>query len=148
MTAPLAPKNIVLYAEDDADDQQLVKEAFLSYAANVELRIVNHGLDALIYLRSLSPLDPAPCLIILDINMPKLDGKETLKRIRNIERLKEIPVVIFTTSVSPLDKEFASIYGAGFITKPLNETQMESITDEFIEHCAEEVRKNISRKIK
>ena len=148
MTAPHAPKNIVLYAEDDADDQQLVRDAFVSYAENVELRIVNHGLDALIYLRSLSPLDPAPCLIILDINMPKLDGKETLKRIRSIEKLKEIPVVIFTTSVSPLDKEFARMYGAGFITKPLNESQMEIITDEFIEHCAEEVRKNISRKIK
>ncbi len=148
MTAPLAPKNIVLYAEDDVDDQQLVRDAFFSYAANVELRIVNNGLDALVYLRSLSPLDPLPCLIILDINMPKLDGKETLRRIKNMERLKEIPVVIFTTSISQQDREFASEYGSWFITKPLNESQMESITDEFIEQCAEEVRKNISKKIK
>ena len=142
------PKNVVLYADDDVDDLQMVKEAFQLYSTNVELYMVLDGASALSYLKDLSSIDSLPCLIILDINLPKLDGKETLRRIRTLDHLKDIPVIFFTTSISLHDKEFAERHKAGFITKPLNVSQMEAITDQFIEHCTDEIRKNISRKIK
>src|ERR1700704_5411898 len=142
------PKNIVLYADDDVDDLQMVKEAFQLYSSNVELYMVLDGASALSYLKGLSSIDLLPCLIILDINLPKLDGKETLRRIRTLEYLKDIPVIFFTTSISLQDKEFAESHKAGFITKPLNVSQMEAITDQFIEHCADEIKRNIRKKIK
>lgn len=145
MTKEATPKNIVFYADDDTDDLELVQDAFDNYANNVEVVTALNGLQAYSYLQSLSEDDPSPCLIILDVNMPLLNGKDVLKKVRSIPRFDSIPVVLFTTSSSPLDKEFAKKYNAGFITKPLDVSQMEAIADLFIEHCSDEIKKNIRK---
>ena len=147
MTQSMPPRHIVLYADDDIDDLQLVKEAFDQYASNVDVVTVRDGVEAVSYLEALSDLDPSPCLIILDINMPRMDGKQALKNIRKIERLEGIPVVMFTTSSMSIDRNFAEEYKAGFLTKPIDVRQMEVIADIFIEHCTDEIKKNIQRKI-
>ncbi|MGZ3838087.1 MAG: response regulator [Flavisolibacter sp.] len=147
MTKSISPKNFVLYADDDTDDLELVQDAFARYANNVEVVSFMDGISVLSYLQSLSPFDPSPCLVILDVNMPVLNGKETLIKLRQLERFHSVPVVLFTTSSQPVDKNFASRYNAGFITKPLDVKQMEIITDQFIDHCAEEIRTKIRRQI-
>lgn len=147
MTKSTTPKNIVLYADDDPDDLQLVQEAFAEYAKNVEVVTMLDGGQMLNYLEKLPEFDPIPCLIILDINMPIVDGKKVLRRIREMDRFESVPVVLFSTSSMPGDKAFASNNKAGFITKPLNVHQMEIITDQFIEHCAEEIRKKIRKAV-
>jgi CheY-like chemotaxis protein len=147
MTKEPSVKNVVLYAEDDMDDLQLVKDAFYQYTKNVELVSVSDGFQALSYLKNLPHHEPAPCLIILDINMPRMDGKEALQKIRQIDRFKEIPAILFTTSSQPLDRDFAGKYSAGFITKPIDFKQMEMIANEFIEHCTDEIKKKIRRQI-
>lgn len=147
MTKSITPKNIVLYADDDIDDLELVQEAFSIYARDVEVVTARDGKEALGFLQKLSPLDPKPCLIILDINMPILDGKEALITIREMEELEDVPVVLFTTSSMPVDKNFAKQYKAGFITKPLDIKQMEIITEQFIDHCTDEIKKKIRRQI-
>ncbi|RYY89608.1 MAG: response regulator [Chitinophagaceae bacterium] len=146
MTKNSTPKNMVLYADDDADDLQLVQDAFSEYAREVEVVTVTDGGQALKFLNGLNEFDPLPCLIILDVNMPVMDGKQVLRELRALERYTDVPVVLFTTSSLPTDKSFAEKYKAGFITKPLHFRQMEQITDEFISHCAEEVRKKIQNK--
>jgi CheY-like chemotaxis protein len=148
MTKSIPPKYIVLYADDDPDDVQLVTESFDKYANNVEVVAVENGEDVLSYLEQISPLDPSPCLIILDVNMPMLTGKDVLLRIREMQRYNGVPVILFTTSSMPMDMAFAKKYNAGFITKPLTASQMASITNEFIEHCSEEIRNNIRREVK
>lgn len=145
MTKSISPRNIVLYADDDPDDLELVKESFTKYSNNVEVITVRDGSQALAFLNGLSDLDPAPCLIILDINMPFISGKDVLSQLRGMERFKSIPVVLFTTSSMPLDKNFAKRYNAGFITKPLDLNQMEFIVSEFIDQCADEIKKNIRK---
>lgn len=147
MTRSLPPKNIVVYADDDSDDLELVQDAFAQYAKNVEVVSFKDGVTALSYLQGLTKLDPLPCLVILDINMPVLNGKEVLVRLRQLEPFESVPVVLFTTSSQPQDRSFANRYGAGFVTKPLDAKQMQIITDQFIDHCAEEIRNKIRNRI-
>jgi CheY-like chemotaxis protein len=145
MTKPAMPKNIVFYADDDTDDLELVQDAFARYSRDVEVVTAKDGSQALSYLQALNDDDPTPCLIILDINMPVFNGKEVLQKLRSIEILKAVPVVLFTTSSLPQDKDFARKYNAGFITKPLDISQMEMITELFIDHCTDEIKKKIRR---
>ena len=84
MTQSLPPKNIVFYADDDLDDLELVKDAFAQYAKDVEVLTATDGSKALSYLSNLKKYDTIPCLIILDVNMPVIDGKETLLRLRRL----------------------------------------------------------------
>lgn len=144
MTKPV-PKNIVLYADDDYDDLELVIEAFALYANNVEVVTARDGSQALSYLHQLTDEDAKPCLIILDINMPVINGKEVLRKLRDHVHFESIPVVLFTTSSQPQDEQFALKYNAGFVTKPLDVSQMEKITDLFIDNCSDEIRKNIRK---
>lgn len=145
MTKYISPKHIVVYADDDTDDIELVEEAFKQFAADVEVIPFTDGSQALSYLRNLTDADPLPCLVILDINMPVLNGKDTLIRLRQIDRYADVPVVLFTTSSMPPDKQFAQQQKAGFITKPLGYEQMELITREFIGHCTQETQHKIRR---
>lgn len=148
MTQAIPPKHIVLYADDDPDDIQLVSESFEKYAQNVEIVTVNDGVAALSYLEQLPPFSPAPCLVILDINMPLMTGKEVLIHLRDNEKFADVPVILFTTSSLPADRAFANKYKAGFVTKPLNSGQMDRITNEFIEHCPDDIQKNIRKPMK
>jgi CheY-like chemotaxis protein len=128
-------KNIILYVEDDEDDQQLIKDSLQKYSHDIEIVIHNNGVEAVSYLNNLSPSDSTPCLIILDINMPKMNGIEALKQIRKNNRFAKIPAILFTTSSQPLDKKFAAEYKAGFITKPIDAAQMKYIAETFIKYC-------------
>lgn len=143
MISPVTSKNIVFYADDDTDDLELVKDAFDRYANNVEVVTAKDGVQALSYLQSLDAYTLTPCLIILDINMPVFNGRDVLKRIKEIPTLAPVPVVLFSTSSSPMDKEFARKYNAGFVTKPLDVSQMKMITELFIDHCSDEIKRNI-----
>ena len=71
-------KHVVLYADDDSDDQQLIKQAFQQYDSNILVQSASNGEEALIHLKNLDLQHHRPCLIILDINMPKMNGKEAL----------------------------------------------------------------------
>lgn len=134
----MSTKNVVLYADDDTDDLQFIKEAFSPFSTKIELVTVADGLEAIQYLEGVSSENSTPCLIILDINMPRLDGKETLKKIRELHRFKDIPVILFTTSSQKTDEEFAKKYNAGFITKPVDYLELDAIANLFINHCSEE----------
>jgi len=136
-------KNVILYADDDQDDLMLIKDAFKKYSSSIEVVTVENGNEALRYLNSLSHVDSLPCLVILDINMPLLNGKEVLKELRNNARFKKVPVVLFSTSSNYYEKKFAENYNAGFIAKPMGMDELEKITDKFIEQCGDEVRNGV-----
>jgi CheY-like chemotaxis protein len=147
MTQPMPTKNFILYADDDKDDLELVREAFEKNSRNVGLVTFEDGDSVLSYLLSRAHLDPAPCLIILDINLPIMDGKEVLKKLRTITKYRETPVILFTTSSQPQDKAFARQYNAGFMTKPLSYQQMDLITEKFIERCTDEIKNNMKNQL-
>jgi len=145
MTHSSPSTHLVLYADDDADDIKFVEDSFSETTSNIELITTYNGRDLIKYLEGLNHYDPDPCLIILDVNMPLLNGKETLMKIRQMDRFQNIPVVLFTTSSTEFDKSFARKYNAGFITKPLDNRQMKNITDQFIDHCTDQVKNTIRK---
>jgi CheY-like chemotaxis protein len=146
MTQSLPPKSLVLYADDDPEDIELVSEAFEVYAPNIQLKTFADGIELLNFIETIDPFHPAPCLFILDINMPRLNGKETLRRLRRIDTFADVPAVLFSTSSLPADAIFAKSFNAGFVTKPLHTNQVHLIVDEIIEHCSDEVKKMIQKR--
>ena len=133
-------KSFILYAEDDLDDVDLVQQAFSAYN-NIEIVHANNGLEAVEFLMN-SDNDSMPCLILLDINMPVMDGKQALEKIKGDSRFANIPVIMFTTSSSEADKNFAMEMGADFITRPLNYSEVEDLAHEFAIRCNIELTKN------
>lgn len=128
-------KHIILYAEDDPDDLDLVKHAFAKQGTEIELFHAPNGILALQTLEQLVAQGLKPCLIILDINMPKMDGKQTLMEIKQNEQLKDLSVMMFTTSSSQMDQLFARKWGADFLTKPLKVTEVEDLANRFVLTC-------------
>ena len=136
----MTSRHLILYAEDDLDDLQFVKEAFEKHD-HIELLHAPEGVTALELLNELASVEVYPCLVILDINMPRLDGKLTLEKIKKDERFQELPVVLFSTSSSPGDFQFAKKWNADMVPKPLNMESLEYIAKTFLEKCNFEVSK-------
>jgi len=125
----------ILYVEDDPDDLLIIAEAFEKYTDNLKIIHAHQGYEALQVLNMLTLQDKLPCLIIMDINMPIMDGKETLVAIRRNRTYDNIPIVIFSTSEKPEDKKFAADLDADYITKPIQFSAMEKLVGEFVQKC-------------
>lgn len=112
----------ILIAEDDADDRYLLQSAFEENGYKDKLYFVENGVEMLTYLYKLIENNSAPQLprfILLDLNMPKKDGREVLKEIKLNHQLKKIPVIIFSTTNN--EQEMRRCYELGansYITKP------------------------------
>src|SRR5207237_1186226 len=105
-----AKPNIIVMAEDDADDRLLIKDALKECEWDADLRFVENGEELLDYLLRQGKFkqvehSPRPGLILLDLNMPRKDGREVLREIRAHTDLRRIPVVVLTTSKADTDIE-------------------------------------------
>lgn len=115
---------LILMAEDDADDRLLVKEALEESRVLNELRFVEDGEELLEYLRKEGRYAgsdaPRPGLVLLDLNMPRKDGREALRDMKADPELRRIPVVVMTTSKA--EEDIFRSYDSGassYITKPV-----------------------------
>lgn len=136
----MVSKHTIVYAEDDMDDVFMVQQAFEQHD-HIKVIHAPNGSEALLVLEEMLTDNKKPCLVILDINMPVLNGKETLLRIKNHDELNDIPVVLFTTSSSLHDKTFAEQWAAELIVKPLHYSDLESIARQFVDKCNFEINK-------
>ena len=113
----------VLLVEDSPGDVRLTKEALKDAKVHINLRVVRDGIDAMAFLMREGEYAtvPRPDLILLDLNLPRKDGREVLKEIKENPELKSIPVVILTTSASEADILRSYLLHANcYITKPVN----------------------------
>jgi CheY-like chemotaxis protein len=111
-------KHRILIVDDDADDREIIRDAFMSALDEQEYVFIENGDKLLEYLEQAGEGE-TPSLIMLDLNMPGKDGRETLKEIKNDSRFHHIPTIVFTTSSSMRDKQMVYNLGANcFITKP------------------------------
>lgn len=113
----MKPQLIVLIADDDADDRDILRDAFVHCLNGCNYVFLENGEKVTEHLNAHA--ENLPSLIMLDLNMPGKDGRETLKEIKTDLRFQHVPVVVFTTSSSQRDKQTAYSFGANcFITKP------------------------------
>jgi CheY-like chemotaxis protein len=113
----------VLLVEDNPGDAQLTKIALEEGKVQINLNVVEDGVEALLYLRKIGRYATAsdPDLILLDLNLPKKDGREVLAEIKADRVLKRIPIVILTTSQS--EEDILKVYNLNancYITKPVD----------------------------
>lgn len=143
-TAPPVGQNAPLLLIEDSDEDFEAMQRFLKLAPVViPLQRCINGEQALAFLdrtgRYTDPhLAPRPSLIVLDLNLPKTDGREVLKRIKQNESLQTIPVVIFTTSNNPKDMEICYRYGIkNYIVKPIDFGQLKRNMQTLIDYWLE-----------
>jgi CheY-like chemotaxis protein len=115
--------SFILVADDDADDKMFISEAFEANEIHCTLQFVGDGMELIEYLtqtgKYLNHTLQLPDIILLDVNMPKKNGKDTLEIIKTHTKIKHIPVVMFSTS-NAIDeiKETYKLGANSFITKP------------------------------
>ena len=125
----------ILYADDDLDDKIWVSEAnkILNYSLDIDF--VENGREVFEWLERFKS---QPSLIVLDLNMPELDGRQTLQKLKSSEIYKDIPVVIITTSSNKVDIEVCKRLGANlYIVKPDKHSGWQQIVKQLLPYITE-----------
>lgn len=137
-TAPEVGRQLeVLLVDDDPGDVLLTQEAFGQYRLATRLHVVHDGVDALAFLRREGRHAGAvtPDLILLDLNLPRMDGREVLAEVKADERLRRIPVIVLTTSEAQEDVlRSYDLYANAYVTKPVDFDRFSDVVrriDEF-----------------
>ena len=126
-------ENFILLAEDDEDDQELIQIALKRVASDHVVRIVSNGQELLNVLAGEKHL---PCLIILDLNMPLVDGIQTLRVLGHDPKYAHIPKVILTTSDSENNKNISYFYGAlDYFVKPSSMKELVTTAEKILTYC-------------
>lgn len=129
------PSKFILLGEDDADDQDMLKEVFYSIDNSFILLFVNNGREVLSALEKLRD-DQMPCLIVLDYNMPGLNGSDILTELKNNDRYEDIPKVVWSTSGADKFKNLCLELGAAdYVIKPSNNQDLEKIARYMLSFC-------------
>ena len=122
----------VLLVEDSPGDIRLTREAFRDANAAIHLNVVTDGVEAMAYLRRQGDqVDaPRPAIILLDLNLPRMDGREVLAQIKADPSLKTIPTIILTTSEANADiVRSYELQANSYLTKPVQLEKFESLVD-------------------
>lgn len=132
----LTYRRTVLCVDDDPDDQLMVLDSIKEIDPTIRVASALNGVEALRFLEEGKNGGGLPCLVLMDINMPLMDGKKAVTLIKKDKELDSIPVVMFTTSSSPLDQTFCERHGVPFMTKPVSQRGLEETVKKLLSLCA------------
>jgi CheY-like chemotaxis protein len=141
-----APPHVIVMADDDADDQALVRDAAREAGIDARIDCVADGRELIDYLRARADAaargeGDVPTFVLLDLNMPQLDGREALARIRRDERLSHLPVVVFSTSTQASDVLGSYRAGANsYVVKPSSYVDFVRLMRELADYWFDTVR--------
>jgi CheY-like chemotaxis protein len=142
MSQPVAAIDVLL-VEDDPGDVLMTREAFEDYKVQNNLFVVTDGVEAMNFLRKQGEYAdvPTPDLILLDLNLPKMDGREVLAAVKEDEHLRSIPVVVLTTSEAEEDViRSYSLHANAYVTKPVDFDRFISVVQQIDEFFVSVVR--------
>jgi CheY-like chemotaxis protein len=123
----------ILYVEDDEDDREMLYDSIRHQNKKVNVDFAANGVEALTYLNE--NIETPPCLIVLDLNMAFVDGREAFLRIKKNEQLSKLPIIIFTSSENPADKKYFDNQGIKFFSKPTDIKLLDSIAADMVNVC-------------
>jgi CheY-like chemotaxis protein len=126
---------VILLVDDDVDDIALLKEALLCINNNCQVLEALDGLRALVLLKDASDNNILPNLVVLDISMPVMDGRELLAILKSEEKLKDLPVVIVTTSSNTSDINYCKQFNVDLITKPSELSLLYNTAEKLLSYC-------------
>lgn len=122
---------LILHIDDNQDEQLLFAEAIRQIDRTVNYRYISNGEEAVQLLKQ--TIDLIPAIIFLDLNMPRMSGKECLKELRAIQKLEQVPVIIYTTSTDEKDMEDTKSLGAtAFMSKHISFSDMKKAISEAL----------------
>jgi two-component system, response regulator len=135
----------ILMVDDDPDDFFLVRHALGDKKNGIDLRLLEDGEELMNYLLQLGQFEeracaPPPCLILLDLNMPRMDGREALREMKADPSLRHIPVVVFTTS-NDIDDIMSSyqLGASSFIVKPASYERLVAVLGSLMDYWGKSV---------
>jgi CheY-like chemotaxis protein len=126
----------VLLVEDNPGDVRLTREAFREANASIHLHVASDGVEAMAFVRQEGPHAnaPRPDLILLDLNLPKMDGREVLAQVKGDDYLKTIPTIILTTSGAQADiLRSYQLHANAYVSKPLQLDTFQSLVSSINE---------------
>jgi CheY-like chemotaxis protein len=134
-TSPGNNSKLILIGEDDPDDKEFLQEIFSSIDGTLSFLFAINGSHVLDYLKNCDEKQ-LPCLILLDYNMPELNGAEILKELKRNERCRSIPKIIWSTSQSNTYKDLCLELGADeYIVKPSSMNALVEICRHMLSFC-------------
>lgn len=128
-------KNItpyILLVDDDAEDRQIILDTFDDLGFASDIHFEENGEDAIRYLQHCAREHRLPNLVILDLNMPRMNGTQVLRYLKGEASLKDITVIIFSTSLNPIERDECLALGAhSYVIKPVSYKQSLEIAKTF-----------------
>jgi CheY-like chemotaxis protein len=135
LTEKSLSSKFILLGEDDIDDEELLKELFSSVDSSFELTFINNGRHLVEHLDTLSD-NQLPCLLILDYNMPELNGADILENLKTRSRYADIPKIIWSTSGTETYRKKCLDLGAeDYIIKPSRVSELVQAIKYMISYC-------------
>jgi CheY-like chemotaxis protein len=128
-----ARRPFILHIDDDEDDRIMLKEAVKAAGSFLEVWPATTGTEGLEILQQCNLINQLPLLIVLDLNLPGMDGKIVLREIKKEKSLSTISLVLLTTSSGEMDKMFATKEGVQLFTKPSCEAEFFDVVKNIIE---------------
>jgi len=115
-----APVGYVLIADDDVEDIEMLTTALKDAESGLNVVVAENGKKVMEQLQKTAGIaaDAPPCVLVMDMNMPKMDGRETVVAIKGYEHLKNLPILLFSTAKNKTDELFAEKWGVHFVQKP------------------------------
>lgn len=128
----------ILMVDDDAEDRLLLKDIFDELGYSHCIHFEENGEEAIEYLKGCADAGSLPHLIILDLNMPRLNGRQTLHYLKSEPRYRNITVIIYSTSLNPIERDECLALGAhSYIVKPATYSESVRIANTFYSFCTD-----------
>ena len=124
----------ILCVDDDPDDCFLLRKS-IQQLSDIVVENAYDGEEALKILENQKLSGDLPCLIVMDINMPLMDGIKTIECIKKDNQLKNIPIVVFSTSLKTLDEEYIKMQNIETVSKPLDWSSYKDIAQKLLTYC-------------
>lgn len=128
-------KHFILWADDDPDDRALFRKVVEQVDQHTLMFEAQDGREVLACLKLLRKEKNFPCLVILDMNMPALGGRETIGLMKQEEDFAAIPIAVFTTSNQMIDRNFCDRFGVPLFTKPTSIEEIRNTIEQLLTLC-------------